>query len=379
MDRFSQHDYFRPSPEQIEAFIAHYFEFKPRKNGRELVICNPFDGDVDYHFNVSKVKGVCHDWHGDDGWAGPPSPRSGKRNTSFVRFVQLFLRCSYRDAIRVICDLSGDAVPSLRGHRGTAGRPGASEAQEKPLVALPGLSERLVGSSQPTAARTILRWLSTRGVDRTAVERYDIHHAGMDVVWPYYELGALVYWQTRNMLNKRFAFPDEVLYGVGKSQFLYNFDHIEPVDDLYIAESIFCCHTLVHQCLATGGADMTPQQAQKVQLLRPTCVVLTPDNDAAGLRSIVHNAELLAARGLPVYYSIPPYLNYDLDGLKLVSKDWNEIGQYVTGFASHAVWNLMATGVTLYTAAARWRLLEQARQLDSKRTKALDLSVVSRD
>jgi hypothetical protein len=59
---------FNPTPEQIEAFVAHYFDFKARKNGRELVICNPFDGDADFHFNVSKAKGVCHDWHGDE-WA----------------------------------------------------------------------------------------------------------------------------------------------------------------------------------------------------------------------------------------------------------------------------------------------------------------------
>jgi hypothetical protein len=364
-------------------FVATYFpDYKLRKHGIEVEICNPFDGDADYHFGISLTKGVAHDWHGDD-WAGPPSPRSGKRNVSFVHFVQLFLSCSYREAVRAICDLSGDAVPTLRSGPGGSGRPGGrqwpAEAQEKPLVALPDLSERLLGSSQPTVARTILNWLASRGVNRTAVELYDIHHAGMDVVWPYYELEVLVYWQTRNMLNKRFTFPDEGLYGVGKGQFLYNFDQVEPAGELYIAESIFCCHTLSHQCLATGGADMTPQQAQKIDMFGPSHVILAPDNDAAGLRSIVHNAELLLKRKLSVWYSVPPWLEYRLDGDKKSTKDWNEIGQYVVGFKDWAVWNLMSKGIVPYTPVSSSALLQQARLLDSKSQKALDLISISRD
>jgi hypothetical protein len=295
-----------------------------------------------------------------------------------VRFVQLFLNCSYREAVRAIYDVAGDAVPTLGERPGHEGRPGsrrvAVEAQEKPFVALPDLSESLLESSQPTAASIILRWLVSRGVDTTAVRRYNIHHAGMDVVWPYYEFEILVYWQTRNMLNKRFCFPDEQQYGVGKGDFLYNFDQIEPADDLYITESIFGCHTLIHQCLATGGADMTPQQAQKVHLLGPRSgVVLTPDNDAAGLRSIVHNAGLLTERGLKVFYSIPPQLGYQLDGDKKLTKDWNEIGQYVTGFSHNVVWDLMADGIKPYTFNSRQRLLALANARDPKRKKALAL------
>lgn len=336
---------FNPTPRQIEAFVIKHFEYKERKSGTEMVICNPFDGDAYFHFGISKTKGVCHDWHGDE-WAGPPSLRTNKRNTSFVHFVQKFLNCSYQEAVRVICETASDPMPSLRRqpsdasrrHRRGAGRPEASdgddEPTEAPLVALPTAAEPIATSKQTMLVGALTAWLKSRGITQDDIRRYNLHHIAASVIWPYYEFEVLVYWQLRSRLNKQFLFPDEEKFGVSKGQFLYNFDEVEPARELVIVESIFNCFTIREQCVATGGADITSQQIQKIHLLGPRDgVILAPDNDVAGMNSVVKNGKMLQERGFKVYYSMPPELHYvenTEDGpVDKITKDWNELCEHV--------------------------------------------------
>ena len=157
----------------------------------------------------------------------------------------------------------------------------------------------------------------------------------MDVYWPYYEFDTLVYWQSRSRLNKRFNFPQtEIQDDTGeivaitegsKGDFLYGFDDIEPASYLIITEAIFDKHTLGQQTLASGGAVLTPKQVGKIRILGPRRVILAPDNDAAGVKSIFANATLLINEKIPTYFSLPPKLKYSVDGEERVTKDWNEL------------------------------------------------------
>lgn len=315
----------RPEPEQIRAWIEANFDYKTRKGGSELVICNPFNGDTGFHFNISINKANCHDWRGDD-WAGNFKP-------TFLRFVQLYRNCSFTQAVKEVCGGSVN-LNSLRNELRKQRQQVDTEAKEREDVgiSLPVGSQPILESSQPKMAAILINWLNARGVDLEHIKLYNLHHCADHVVWPYYEYDALVYWQSRSRFNKFFLFPDESV-GVTKGMFIYGFDMIEPSDYMILTEAIFGSHTLREQCGASGGAVLTELQVRKIRVLNPVRgVILGPDNDSAGLRSIAHNYHMLSPY-YPVLYSVPPKLKYTgPDGEEKFTKDWNEIGQYVTGF-----------------------------------------------
>lgn len=303
---------FKPQPEQIAAWIESNFDFKPRKQGAEYVICNPFDGDAGYHFNISINKGTCHDWRGDN-WA------KGKKCT-FIRFVQLYRKCTWHEALKEVC---GKDVKLSQIYRKLA-REKAQEEEEKQYdLALPPGSTPLIDQKGTVVGDMLITWLLSRGVTEPLVEQYKIHAHSAYVVWPYYEYGSLVYWQERDRLNKSFRFPDDSV-GATKGMFLYGFDMVEPGDHVGVTEAIFGSMTIGHQCVATGGAVMTEMQVRKIRALDPKDgVILAPDNDKAGKASLVANYKLLSPYIPKIYYSLPPRIQVG-DGK--FTKDWNELG-----------------------------------------------------
>ena len=311
----------RPTPDQVLNWVSTHFDYKTRKDGAELVICNPFDGDTGYHFNISVDNGgACHDWRSDQ-WASSPSGEMGKR--SFLRFVQLFKGCSYVEAVREVC---GVAV-NPRTHLAARNRQTAAEPAPGLSVALPVGTERLSDPGQPKLKAIVKNWILSRGITEAQIEKYDIRHAGLEVVFPYYEWSELVYWQTRSISAKVFRFPDASI-GVTKGQFLYGFDFVEPASHLVILESIIDAILIGEQCVAIGGAALASDQIKKIGLLGPRKgIILAADNDIAGVESVLENGRLLTNAGFKVFHSIPPAVKY---GDKTV-KDWGEYAQHVCG------------------------------------------------
>lgn len=317
--------------DKIRAWLERHFDVKPRKGGEELTICNPFSGDTDFKFNINPDKGTCHCWTGDE-WAGPVNPNSGKRNCSFVNFVKIFRKCSYPEAVREIVGASDDLKSYLRPEN----RHSTAEPLRKIEVALPKGTERLADNPDDPQARLLIGWLKKRGYDLAAIDRFDLHYIGVNCYWPYYESDNLVYWQSRNRFNKIYKFPDLVVYNdkgdvVGetdgkKSEFLYGFDDCQCATYLTITESIFGQRTIGDQALASGGAILTAEQIKKIRILGPRKgIILSPDNDAAGLKSIISNHKLLQNLDYPIYYTVPPKYAYKKDGETKYTKDWNEL------------------------------------------------------
>lgn len=316
----------RLPPEKIYAWITSNFETKERKGGQELRICNPFDGDRKFHLNINIEKAAVHDFRGDD-WVGynPSGGQAPKR--TFLKFVQLYLNCSYTQAVKEVLGSSSSARLFLR-HRLLHQQ---EEAKKDLSFGLPDGTESLLDSKRPKAAATIIRWLHSRGIDDRKIEKYGIMHSGLDVVWPYFEFDELVYWQSRSRTDKWFQFPD-ISVGVGKGDFLYGFDQVEPASYLIITEAIFDCQTLEHQCMASGGADLTDNQIRKIKFLGPKDgIILAPDNDIAGLKSVLANAGRLDVLGFKLLFSIPPEIAYIDSGEGRVTKDWNDLVTKVDG------------------------------------------------
>ncbi|MCK9558546.1 MAG: toprim domain-containing protein [Candidatus Cloacimonetes bacterium] len=310
-------------PDKISAWVYKNFpDCKPRKNGDELRVCNPFDGDTGYHFNISCVKGYAHDWRGDASWVGY-NPNTGKlQYRTFLRFVQSYLTqkrgsCSFPEAVQEVLGASSGVRALFKGQRARL----VPESKETTSLALPEGTAKF-DESKSKLVIGLLAWLGSRGVDDRKIKKYKIMYNGLNVVWPYYEYDDLVYWQSRSRINKVFRFPPENV-GVTKGQFFYGFDQVEPASYVVITESIFVCLTLEDQCLATGGASMTNVQVKKLKLLGPKDgIILSPDNDKAGIESILHNASILQQLNYKIYYALPPIVKLP-DGK--MSNDWNDL------------------------------------------------------
>lgn len=318
-------------PAKIVAWVQRNFDHKERRGGEEICICSPFNGDTGYNFNINPSLAACHDWRGDE-WAGPINPNTRKRNCSFIKFVKLFRKCSYADALREVLGTSVDIGSYLRPEN----RHSTAEAVRKVAVALPAGTERLATNQDDPQAKMVISWLKKRGYTIEDIDKYDIHHLGVDCYWPYYEFDTLVYWQSRNRFNKVYRFPDVTVYDKGgkvvgetegsKGEFLYGFDECDSATYLIVTESIFGQYTLGEQTLASGGAVLTEDQIGKIRILGPRKgIILSPDNDKAGIKSVISNAQLLKSEGYPLFYSLPPKLPFDKGGETKYTKDWNEL------------------------------------------------------
>lgn len=303
-------------PKKIAAYIKKKFTYKERRDGEELIICNPLNGDTGYHFNINPEKGVCHDWR-DDSWAGKPNPKTGKRSCNIIRFVSLYERCSTAEAIKILLDGAKLEVEEQK------------QEYTEYDISLP-TNRKLAECTQEEVANMLIKWLKRRAYDLEDVEKNDLRFFGSDVIWPYYEFESLVYWQSRSYLNKTFRFPspdvrDKTGNVIGKmtaskGQFLYGFDDVEMNSYIIITEAIFDKHTLGEQALASGGAVLTSDQLIKIRLLNPKSgIILAPDSDSAGIKSIIQNYNLLKSMNYAVYYSLPP----SVDGND--KSDWNEM------------------------------------------------------
>lgn len=314
---------------KISAWIEAHFEYKTRKEGTEYVINNPFNGDSGFHFNICPAKGVCHDWRGNE-WAGPVNPETNSRNCSFINFVRKYRKCSYSDAIKELLGASVDIKDYLRPENRITDK----SSKQKYAVKLPSGVEPLISSDDPQT-KPLFIWLKSRGYDKDDIAKHNIQHLGMDVYWPYYEFDTLVYWQSRSRLNKKFNFPSLDVYDddgkiIGrtegsKGEFLYGFDEVEPASYVIITEAIFDQHTLGEQTLASGGAVLTQKQISKIKAIGPKKgVILSPDNDGAGIKSIIENFKSLSGY-YNIYYSLPPEIKYEENGDSKYTKDWNEL------------------------------------------------------
>lgn len=316
---------------KIINWVSRNFDYKSRtgKNGPELVIENPFYGNDNKKFNISLTKATCHDWRGDE-WAGPVDPSTGKRNCSFVKFVRLYKKCSFHDALKDILGGSEDVESYLRPDV----RSEDEEAKRKVSVSLPEGS-KLLSESKGDDANLVRGWLYSRGYTKKSIADNELYHLGLDAYWPYFEFDTLVYWQSRSSIGKKFLFPDVNIYDgdkiVGetegsKGDFLYGFDNVQASKYIILTEAIFDQYTLTNQVLATGGAVLTENQIKKIKILGPKDgIILSPDNDIAGIKSILSNAILLSRHNFKIYYSIPPLIEYIDGGIKKLTKDWNEM------------------------------------------------------
>jgi len=298
---------FQPSPAQIEAWVAKHFAYKRRKNGEELDLGNPIDHDSGVHLGINTKKGVCHDWR----------PGHHSADGSFLKFVSKYRGISYHEAIREVCGQEA----SIR----TILRPDAEEKPEKQVqIQLPPGAIPLSSGEGGKFRQIALNYLISRGVSEELAKQKSLMYTVGEIVFPYYEYGELVYWQSRSVLSKSFNFPPNT----NKADFLFGFDDVEPCTEIIVCESIFNALSLGENAVATGGASFsnTGLQVKKIKALGPQKVILAPDNDDAGLKSLFDNFFILEPHfSGKIWYSLPTKLNPSGSLAAKDTKDWNDV------------------------------------------------------
>ena len=103
---------------------------------------------------------------------------------------------------------------------------------------------------------------------------------------------------------------------------MYGFDEVQHHGICYITESIFDKNSIGLGALASGGAILTDNQCKKLKMSAPKQIILAPDNDKAGIQSVIANYNRLRSYFDDLVYVLPPT---KCDGKDI--KDWNEISE----------------------------------------------------
>jgi hypothetical protein len=313
-------------PEQIETWVARHFEYKRKKNGRELLINNP-DGDTKHNLRISTEYKLLKNKYDKNNkpiygyWVNDFRVNHQQYNGSLISFIKKYKRISYFEAL---AELTGASAKNLRDlmHKIKIDRLRSEskeeEAEDESEVELPPLSVLLSKKDDSRLRQIAINYLNNRAIAESVVIEHQLYYTPVAIVFPYIEYGALVYWQMREVLDKRFEFPDEAKTGLAKTDFLYNFDNVEqPADYVIVVESIFNCLSIGDNCVATGGAKIPEdaKQIRKLNMLSPKDIILAPDMDEAGVVSLKLNYYALKDQ-FNLAYCLPP------DDL-----DWNDMDQ----------------------------------------------------
>jgi len=326
--------YVRPTPGQIEGWIKanvpHFRTRESSKHGLIYLFDNPMvPGDHGFHVGVSP----------ESGWVNDYRPQYDLGSKSFIKFVADVERISYSEAVKELCgnnaySIIRDALSELKNKDHIV-----DYAEENPDFSLPKGYRNLSEKQDSIGWKIATNYLESRQVSIDEAKDLGVIYNPMNLCFVYHEYGIPVYWQARSIAEKSFLFPK----GSTAEDFLYGYDGIEPLGDLFITEAIFDKIMLGENCIATGGAVIKPNQVRKIRSLNPGRIILAPDNDDAGLISLRKNIELLDP-----YF--PGKIYYVLPGNG--KKDWNDMGKEM-GRLDHK-------NIVLHWAKSRVKILSSA-------------------
>lgn len=92
--------------------------------------------------------------------------------------------------------------------------------------------------------------------------------SGPRLVIPTFESGQMVFYQARSLNNSvpKYLNPPKNFGGVGKNNFVFNLDAVDPNDELIICEGVFSAMATGTSAVAVFGKEIS--QAQRVKILR---------------------------------------------------------------------------------------------------------------
>jgi hypothetical protein len=273
-----------PTPEQIRSWVFKNFpDHKLSKHGEEIRINNPLYADDGYHMWISVLKSITVDHR--------PQCKSGSSG-SFLWFVKNYRKISLRDAaIEVMGEEAAGHVNHDRAY--SSKKPRQTIKVDLP----PGFKK--FSESADAISDAVLNYLRSRSITDEQIMSLDIGYTnGFEAVFPYFENGDIVYWQSRSILQKQFNFPADS----NKSIYIYGYDTIDPTRPVIVTESIINS-LMFDNGSATGGSTIDEIQKRKFVRRGVKKMILAYDNDKAGKVGIAKSYKLMKDK-FELYYSL---------------------------------------------------------------------------
>lgn len=274
--------YVKPSPDQVRQWVENRFPYrirKSKKRGDIYLIDSPFiPGDSGWHVAISPSE--C--------WVRDFRPQySALHKKSILGFVADVEGVSFAEAVKIIFgkDASYKAIlAQAQRELAKETHPEPEEPAPKPTNKLPDglhrVDDKTAQAHYPKSWQSAINYLNSRGITIEEAIKYGVLYDATSILFCYYEYGQMVYWQRRDLINKKFEFPPT------SNEFLWGFDYVEPNGVIYIVESIFNASSIGPGAVATGGALLKERQLRLIKMLRPSKIILAPDNDEAGLAGL---------------------------------------------------------------------------------------------
>jgi len=153
-------------PEHVKSWLAiNAREGKPRKNGTEYKINNPFNADIGLHMNVNVATGKIHDWRSDSWAQGMPK--------HIITLIKLLRNCTVSQAYQELC--GDDFSPDMLRHKMFFEK-ATEKLQEESKLIVPG--SVISFSSNDYFEKLAIKYLNSRKISNEIIENNQIGYDG---------------------------------------------------------------------------------------------------------------------------------------------------------------------------------------------------------
>jgi len=286
-------------------FLDTHFEIKKTSDNNEIRINSIYENDKSYHLYINLDKGVFTDF-----------------KTSVSGGVERLI-ADYLDIPTSQVSKHLIEEYSLRNEDDTLQFLQEEIEESKNELVLPKGLKYFSEVKDGIIRNKAYRYLEKRKISKEIIDELGYIYSGDSdfnerIFIPFYESGKLVYFLARDFTgnNKvRYKNPS----GINSKEFVYNVDNIK--EEVVICEGIIDALSLDNQiAVPLMSADIGKIQVVKILDKEPKRVIIVPDNDETGARTLAKNIAL-------IYEYKPPSVKIELRVFRLPKdcKDLNDM------------------------------------------------------
>jgi hypothetical protein len=259
----------------LESFFDSNFDIRKGSTNDEIIFRSPFSNKSSHLIYMNLEKGVFQDFHGDI-----PSG-------SVIYFI-----AEYLDIPRT------QVLSHLLENYSLGEEKKFIPAQETESEDLKGVLESVLWLKDKLGifGNASMKYLKKRKIPQTYLDEWGYFISGRyerRIFIPFYEEGKLVYFLARSIdKNEKLRYYNPK--GINSKDYLFNYDRIEEGKPLVICEGVFDAASVSNfSSTAILSADISVKQVKKIISKNISEIIIVPDNDETGGRTLGRNIDLL--------------------------------------------------------------------------------------
>jgi DNA primase len=290
----------------IVAFLNDNFTVKETSTG-EIRINSPFLQDDKFHLYINPEEGVFKDFKSDI---------SG----SFSYFISEYMGIPEKDILPYLMKEYGF------GNKTTYTK--IIEERKEAELELPKGLHFFADTKLGYIGNLALDYLKERMIDEKYINEmgyvYDANSEYNNRIFiPFFEEGKLVYYICRDFTGTsylRYANP----HNINSKNFVYNIDNLQ--DTLFICEGVFDAIS-IKNIIGTAilSANLGETQAKKIMERAPSKIIIVPDNDSTGNKTLDDNVKMLIKYMPPSFTT--QFFIYRIEGAKDLNSRLTDLGK----------------------------------------------------